>query len=93
MTWSLASSLAIIAAVYLPVRQYIRAIRALLGHRTAAMALHYSRQADRKRAAAAAIVALEPGTNHEHICKTCRSQACGFAKTTAKLSMEEYRVR
>lgn len=37
----------------------IRAIQALLGHRTAAMALHYSRGADRRRAATAAVHLLE----------------------------------
>jgi integrase len=37
----------------------VRAIQALLGHRTAAMALHYSNEADRRRAATAAVHALE----------------------------------
>ena len=37
----------------------VRAIQALLGHRTAAMALHYSSEADRRRAATAAVHVLE----------------------------------
>jgi integrase len=37
----------------------VRAIQALLGHRTAAMALHYSNEADRRRAATAAVHMLE----------------------------------
>jgi integrase len=37
----------------------VRAIQALLGHRTAAMALHYSSEADRRRAATAAVHMLE----------------------------------
>jgi integrase len=37
----------------------VRAIQALLGHRSATMALHYSNEADRRRAAAAAVLVLE----------------------------------
>lgn len=40
----------------------IRAIQAELGHRTAAMSLHYSRKADLKRAAATATAILDRGS-------------------------------
>jgi integrase len=36
----------------------VRAIQAMLGHRSASMALHYSREADTRRAASAAIEIL-----------------------------------
>jgi integrase len=37
----------------------VRAIQAMLGHRSTAMAIHYSNEADRKRAATAAVHVLE----------------------------------
>ncbi len=37
----------------------VRAIQAMLGHRSPAMAFHYSRGAEQKRAAQAAVVILE----------------------------------
>ena len=41
----------------------VRAIQAMLGHRSTAMAIHYSSEADRRRAATAAVHVLE---RHEH---------------------------
>jgi integrase len=37
----------------------VRAIQAMLGHRTPIMSFHYSRGAEQKRAARAAVVTLE----------------------------------